>query len=147
MADQPDPPKVRLDHVTIRTADLEATRAFLEGVLGLTAGWRPAFPFAGYWLYAGTDALVHLIPRPAADGTMPGDAIDHAGFLLTDYDQHVRRLETLGVPYVPTALPETGERRLFVTTPGGVAIELLFREQAQRVRRGDADENEMKRTI
>ena len=37
-----------LDHVTLRTHDLEGTRAFLEAVLGLKPGYRPAFTFSGY---------------------------------------------------------------------------------------------------
>lgn len=120
---------VRLDHVTVRTADLEATRTFFEDVLGLAVGWRPAFSFPGYWLYAGTNAIVHLVPRTGADGTTRGDALDHAGFLLTDHDAHVGRLTALGLRFTKTALPEIGERRLFAETPGGVMIELLFRDQ------------------
>ena len=34
----------RIDHFTIRTHDLEATRAFYETALGLSIGWRPSFP-------------------------------------------------------------------------------------------------------
>jgi glyoxylase I family protein len=41
-----------LDHATLRTHDLEGTRAFLAAVLGLKPGYRPAFSFPGYWLYA-----------------------------------------------------------------------------------------------
>jgi glyoxylase I family protein len=36
-----------LHHVTLRTHDLEGTRAFFEAVLGLEAGYRPAFAFPG----------------------------------------------------------------------------------------------------
>jgi catechol 2,3-dioxygenase-like lactoylglutathione lyase family enzyme len=50
----------RIDHFTIRTSDLEATRAFYEATLGLSIGWRPSFPFPGYWLYNGSDSMIHL---------------------------------------------------------------------------------------
>jgi catechol 2,3-dioxygenase-like lactoylglutathione lyase family enzyme len=33
-----------VDHVTLRTADLEGAKAFFGTVLGLEAGHRPAFP-------------------------------------------------------------------------------------------------------
>jgi catechol 2,3-dioxygenase-like lactoylglutathione lyase family enzyme len=36
----------RIDHFTIRTSDLEATRAFYEATLRLSIGWRPSFPSA-----------------------------------------------------------------------------------------------------
>ena len=38
-----------LDHVTLRTKDLEAAKAFFETVLGLEVGYRPAFPFPATW--------------------------------------------------------------------------------------------------
>ena len=44
-------PRVRaamLDHVTLRTHDLEGTRVFLEKVLDLKPGYRPDFPFPGH---------------------------------------------------------------------------------------------------
>ena len=50
-----------LDHVTLRTKDLEA-KAFFETVLGLEVGYRPAFAFPGYWLYADGRPIVYLIP-------------------------------------------------------------------------------------
>src|SRR5271157_3517418 len=48
----PSPEVAMLDHATLRTHDLEGTRAFLETVLGLKPGYRPDFSFPGYWLYA-----------------------------------------------------------------------------------------------
>ena len=39
---------IKLDHATLRTSDLEGTRDFLEAVLDLKVGYRPAFSFPGY---------------------------------------------------------------------------------------------------
>jgi hypothetical protein len=50
-----------LDHLTLRTKDLEAAKALFETVLGLDVGYRPAFPFRGYWVYAAGQPVVHLI--------------------------------------------------------------------------------------
>lgn len=120
---------VTLDHVTMRTHDLEATRGFLEKLLDLKPGFRPPFPFPRYWLYATEEPLVHLIPAqdgPAVRGG--GDAIDHVGFRLTDHGAYVRKLDDMGVEYSRMELPELGERRLFVSTPGGILLELVFRD-------------------
>ncbi len=57
-----------LDHVTLRTRDLEGAKAFFETVLGLEVGYRPAISFSGYWLYANGEPLVHLIPGQGGQG-------------------------------------------------------------------------------
>ncbi len=73
-----------LDHVTLRVHDLEGIRRFLEDLLDLKVGFRPDFSFPGYWLYAGDEPLVHLIPGERDHAGHRGDAIDHVGFRLTD---------------------------------------------------------------
>ena len=47
-----------LNHYSIRTTDLEASRRFYADVLGLTVGPRPDFPFPGLWMYRGDHADV-----------------------------------------------------------------------------------------
>lgn len=117
-----------LDHATLRTHDLEGTRAFLETVLDLKPGYRPAFAFPGYGLYAADEPIVHLIPGEGGSVDRSGETIDHVGFRLTNYDGMRARLDTLAVPYSRMELPEIGERRLFVRTPTGILLELVFRE-------------------
>ena len=117
-----------LDHVTLRTHDLEGTRAFLEDVLDLRPGYRPAFSFPGYWLYADNEPVVHLIPGHGGPVDRAGETIDHVGFRLTDHNGMRRKLDGLGVSYSRMELPELAERRLFIRTPTGILLELVFRE-------------------
>src|ERR1700732_2643104 len=117
-----------LDHVTLRTHDLERTRAFLEAVLDLKPGYRPAFSFPGYWLYADGEPMVHLIPGHAGAVDGNGESIDHVGFRLAGHDAMRRKLDALGINYSRMELPELGERRLFLRTPAGILLELVFRE-------------------
>ena len=117
-----------LDHVTLRTHDLEGTRAFFEAVLGLKPGYRPAFGFSGYWLYADGEPVVQLIPGPGGGPDQAGEAIDHVAFRLADYDAMRRKLDDLAIPCSRMELPELGERRLFIRTPTRILLELVFRE-------------------
>jgi catechol 2,3-dioxygenase-like lactoylglutathione lyase family enzyme len=119
---------VMLDHATLRTHDLEGTRAFLEIVLDLKPGYRPAFSFPGYWLYANDEPIVHLIPGNGGSIDHGDEMIDHVAFRLADHDGMRSRLDGLGIPYSRAELPELGERRLFVRTPSGILLELVFRE-------------------
>ena len=119
---------MNLDHVTLRTADLEGTKSFLESVLDLKPGYRPAFSFPGYWLYADSEPIVHLIPGRSAAVDRSGETIDHAGFRLEGYSKHREKLDALGIHYSTMDLPELNERRLFVRTPTGILLELVFRE-------------------
>ena len=128
MSARPKHAQVVLDHVTLRTNDLDGTRAFLETVLDLKPGYRPAFSFPGYWLYADGDPVVHLIPGQGGPADRTGETIDHVGFRLADHDGMRRRLDGLGIPYSRMELPELGERRLFIRTPTKILLELVFRD-------------------
>ena len=128
MSARPKHAQVVLDHVTLRTNDLDGTRAFLETVLDLKPGYRPAFSFPGYWLYADGDPVVHLIPGHGGPADRTGETIDHVGFRLADYDGMRRKLDGLGIRYSRMELPELGERRLFIRTPTNILLELVFRD-------------------
>jgi catechol 2,3-dioxygenase-like lactoylglutathione lyase family enzyme len=116
-----------LDHVTLRTRDLEGTKAFFETVLELEAGYRPAFPSPGYWLYAAGQPIVHLIPGQGDLVDRSGETIDHVAFRLDDHEAMRQKLGRLSIPYSQMNLPELGEWRLFLRTPTGILLELVFR--------------------
>ncbi len=130
-------PVNKLEHFLVRAADLAATKAFYETVLGLRDGDRPSFPFPGHWLYLGETPCVHLVgtsldARRSAyldDGDRTGadvgsGAVDHIGFWATDLDGMIERLDGLGVPARRVEVP--GLVQLFVKDPNGITIELNF---------------------
>jgi catechol 2,3-dioxygenase-like lactoylglutathione lyase family enzyme len=126
-------PLVRgLDHINIRTADLSATKALFVGVLGLTEGWRPPFPFPGAWLYAGDKDVVHLVQvdRPAA--ASEGSSLDHFAFEIEDYDEALRRVEGTGLRFRTLDTPGTTVKQIFVRDPNGVTFELNWKGASPR---------------
>jgi catechol 2,3-dioxygenase-like lactoylglutathione lyase family enzyme len=119
----------QLNHVTVRTGDLEATRTFYESVLGLTAGPRPPFRFPGYWLYCGENPVVHLVLHTDAIGggaATDTGSFDHVAFTADDFPRTRERLISLGVAFREQQVPGASNRQLFVEDPNRVTIELNF---------------------
>lgn len=134
-----------LNHFSIRTTDLDATRAFYEGLLGLTVGPRPAFPFPGLWLYRGdhadpSNAVVHVIGIDLNDpqglknylgdrdlASLQGSgAVDHVAFFATGLGAMLANLKQRGVAARERTVPNLGLHQLFLDDPNGVVIELNY---------------------
>ena len=139
-------PVQRLDHYSIRTTDLEATRRFYTEVVGLSVGPRPAFPFPGLWLYTSEEemranhAVVHVVGIDPDDpsglleylgdreaGSLTGGgAVDHVAFWCNDLDGLRRRLQVAGVASRERSGPTLALHQVFVEDPSGVTLELNF---------------------
>ena len=90
-----------LEHVNIRTPDLEATRRFFIDVIGIEEGPPPNFSFPG--------------------------AVDHVAFGAADYEGFVAKLSARGVPHQVRDVPGQRIRQVFVHDPNGVKVEINFR--------------------
>jgi catechol 2,3-dioxygenase-like lactoylglutathione lyase family enzyme len=140
-----------LNHFSIRTLDMDATAVFYNKVLGLTSGPRPAFPFPGAWMYAGShdnyaNAVVHIIGMDKNDpeglkkylgerdvSSMHGSgAVDHIAFFATGLETMLQHLKTIGVGCRERTVPSIGLYQLFLTDPSGIMIELNYPE-AERI--------------
>ena len=122
-------PLTQLNHVTVRTDDLEGTRDFYGEVLGLAPGPRPPLSFPGYWLYCGENAVVHLVPRGGAIGAGGGGDtgnFDHVAFTAQDFEGMRARFKALGVAFREREVPGIRLRQLFVQDPNKVMIEINF---------------------
>ena len=134
-----------INHFSIRTADLEASRRFYADVLGLTVGPRPAFPFPGLWMYRGdhgdvANAVVHIIgtAREEQDGLdgylgkrdetkLQGTGtIDHVAFFAEGLATMLEHLRTSGVAFRQRTVPSIGLHQVFLDDPNGCVIELNY---------------------
>lgn len=137
-----------LNHFSIRTTNLDATRVFYESVLGLTVGPRPPFPFPGLWMYSGdhgnvANAMVHVIGIDPNDpeglkqylgdrdvSSLQGSgAVDHIALMTTGLETMLAHLKTLGVPCRERTVPAIGLHQLFLDDPSGLVIELNYPAQ------------------
>jgi catechol 2,3-dioxygenase-like lactoylglutathione lyase family enzyme len=119
-----------INHVAIRTLDLEATNKFYTEVLGMSLAKRPPFEFPGSWLQIG-NTMIHVLAGKAAydaDGKFrtAGGAVDHISITAEGYDDFAERFTRHGLAWREFAVPEADIVQLFVRDPNGILIELNF---------------------
>jgi len=113
-----------MNHFNVLTDDVDATRRFYVGILGLEEGYRPPFKFDGLWLYAGGRPILHI-----SAGELPerrAGVIDHIAFTSKDLKGTVARLEANGVKYALNQQVGTRLWQIFCHDPMGAKVELDF---------------------
>ncbi len=122
-----------LDHFSLRTRKLEATRAFFVDVLGLEDGRRPPFKFPGAWLYAAGHPVVHLIGVDnetdrylGASESGGSSAADHIAFKCEDPESFRAKFTRLGIEFFERKVPESNTVQIFLKEPNGFTVELQF---------------------
>ncbi|RKU05182.1 diguanylate cyclase [Burkholderia sp. Nafp2/4-1b] len=123
---------IGLDHYNLRAdrATLETLRDFYVNVVGLAPGYRPPFQSAGYWLYAGARAILHLSEARPGE-VRPSHVVntfDHMAFACENASEMERRLAEAQVRYSRTYVPLTRQLQIFFTDPAGNGVELNFAE-------------------
>jgi len=96
---------MRLDHVNIRTDDLDASTAFYRDIIGLEVGPRPSFSFAGAWLYHDGQAVVHLKSPAVSNAEGPSTSSSKAVVKNATCSMAPSVLDTAGHLRCTTAWP------------------------------------------
>ena len=113
-----------MNHFNVLTDDVDATRKFYVGILGLTEGDRPPFKFDGLWLYAGGRPILHV-----SAGRLPKEragVIDHIAFSTTGLRETVAHLKAHGVEHTLSKQIGSGIWQIFCHDPMGARVELDF---------------------
>ena len=95
----------RLDHVNLRTTDVDRLVAFYERILGLKQGNRPKFAFGGAWMYSGADAVVHIIGTEETTAYQREQQLEHFALQATGLEEFLSHLRQENVPYKCGVLP------------------------------------------
>lgn len=114
-----------LEHVNMRTADLDRMTRFYEGVLGMKVGPRPAFEFNGTWLYCGKAAAIHLVEdlNPLEVGS---PQIEHFAFRAKGLAAFLDTLRGEKIPYECRIVPGLEIRQVHTVDPDGNHVEVAF---------------------
>ncbi|WP_269581362.1 VOC family protein [Roseibium sp. Sym1] len=118
----------KLDHVNLRTTQLDRMVSWYNDILGMSAGPRPDFAFPGAWLYAGDAAAIHLvgIEGDPAVGSEEHLKLEHFAFTATGADAFETRLKDRGETYRRSVQPGTGTVSFNVWDPDGNHIHIDF---------------------
>ena len=135
----------KLDHYSIRTLDVEASRRFYTEVMSFEVGFRPPFDFPGLWLYNGAPypascGVVHIVGVDPANpqglkaylgdrdlGSLDGTGtVDHMAFTATGLADMRARLKRHRIEYRERTVPSLGLHQVFLEDPSRVTIELNY---------------------
>ena len=106
---------LKLDHVNLRTANVEQLVAWYGRVLGLKPGPRPGFSFPGAWLTAGHGeaAAVHVVGVDSQPGPYdPEQQLEHFAFSASGLADFLAHLRAEKIAYYCRVLPDTGVRQV-----------------------------------
>ena len=118
-------PVAGMNHFTVLTSDLDACKRFYTDLLGLEEGFRPELGFPGVWLYAGGQAVLHVIAGRALPAD-PRGVLDHMAFTAVDLPGTVAKLKARQIAYDLRRQAQSGTWQLFCFDPNGARVELDF---------------------
>ncbi len=119
--------KLSVHHISFPVSDLDRSKVFYQGILGLKEIPRPdIFGIPGMWLVAG-QCEVHLIEvdEKMDVGSQPkmiNPAARHAAFAVDDYEETVSYLKTPGLEVFET---NAAIGQMWIADPDGHVIELI----------------------
>lgn len=116
----------RMHHVSFAVADLDASKGFFCGVLGLPEDNRPDFGFPGAWLAVG-DRQIHLIADKGAGRAMREQISrgDHLAMEVRDLSVVKARLRECGIDFSEGGNERLGMSQAFCSDPDGHTIEFV----------------------
>ncbi len=118
----------KLDHVNVRTTQLDQMVDWYTTVLGMQSGNRPDFPFPGAWMYAGDSPVVHLVgingePAVGAEAKLK---LEHFALSATGCKRFIEQLEAAGERYKRGELKDFNIVQINVWDPDGNHIHIDF---------------------
>jgi catechol 2,3-dioxygenase-like lactoylglutathione lyase family enzyme len=118
---------IGLDHLNIRTHQLDVLMDWYARMLGFQSGPRPDFSFPGAWMYCGDQPLVHLVGVDKEPGADPHDLkLEHGAFRAAGFTAFVDRFKQAGERYEITPVPGFPIVQVNVWDPDGNHLHIDF---------------------
>lgn len=114
-----------LDHVNIRTQNLDALASWYERVLGLRLGERPNSSVDGRWLYLGDRPIVHLVDADQVD-QVSQPALEHFAVSATGLDEFMTKMDATGTAFRLAEIAPTQQVQVNISDSDGNHIHVDF---------------------
>ena len=118
-----------LDHVNVRTRNLDRMVDWYGRILGMTSGKRPNFTFPGAWLYVDEKPYVHLV---GVDRSLPAHQddlrLEHFALSATGLTPFLAHLKSEKVAYKLVKVPDFPIVQVNIWDPDGNHIHIDFHE-------------------
>ena len=118
----------KLDHVNVRTTQLDNMVNWYSLVLGMHIGDRPNFHFPGAWMYANDTVMVHLIgiDGPEGIGSETYLKLEHFAFTASGLNTFEAKLKELNEEYRRVELSAVNLVQINIWDPDGNHIHVDF---------------------
>ena len=118
-----------LDHVNVRTRNLDKMIAWYSRVLGMREGKRPSFSFPGAWMYIGDRPVVHLV---GVDRALPAHQddlrLEHFALSADGFGDFLAKLKAEHVDCKVAKVPDFPIVQVNIWDPDGNHIHIDFHE-------------------
>jgi len=114
-----------LDHVNIRTSNLEALVRFYSKAFGMEASERIGSRTRVFWLGKTGQAMLHIV-EAAATQRVEKPQIEHFAFRAHGLDSFMERLDGLGIEYNLRAMQDLGLIQVNLHDPDGNRVHVDF---------------------
>ncbi len=116
----------RLDHVNLRTHQLQNMIEWYRDILGFQQGPRPNFGFPGAWMYRHGQPLVHLVEVTSNPDHSDDLHLEHAAFSATGLAEFQTHLRKHDVPAKETRIEDFGIVQVNIWDPDGNHLHIDF---------------------
>ena len=117
-----------LDHVNVRTKNIEAMKTWYTDILGMHVGDRPNLQTAGAWMYVGDHPVVHLVATD--DEILAGSEsqlkLEHFALTASGMKDLEKRLTAAGEKFAKREVPGIGVMQFNIWDPDGNHIHIDF---------------------
>lgn len=119
---------LRLDHVNIRTTQIDVLIDWYSSILGMYIGERPNFSFAGVWLYTGDLAAIHIVSLDSAElvGSEANLKLEHFAFAASGLNQFLEKLNQMDISYRRADITDMNIIQINLWDPDGNHVHLDF---------------------